>query len=65
MSPTLEAIVETVIPGSIAAEIGIHPGDEILAINDQKLQDLIDYQYAAAEEFLNIRIRRPDGQIWT
>lgn len=65
MSPTLEAIVETVIPGSIAAEIGIYPGDKILAINDQQLQDLIDYQYAAAEEFLNIRIKRPDGQIWT
>jgi putative radical SAM enzyme (TIGR03279 family) len=65
MSADSKAIVETVIPGSIAAEIGINPGDEILAVNDQKLQDLIDYQYAIADEIINITVRRPDGQVWT
>lgn len=65
MSADSKAIVETVIPGSIAAQIGINPGDEILTVNDQELLDIIDYQYAMADEAVNIAVRRPDGQVWT
>lgn len=65
MSSTCKAIVETVAPGSIAAEIGINPGDEILTINGQRLQDLIDYQYGISDEMINIAVKRPDGHVWT
>ena len=49
-------------PGSVADEIGLRPGDELLAINDQAVEDIIDVQYYAAEEELELLVRR-DGEI--
>ncbi len=45
-------------PGSLADELDIRPGDELLAINDQAVEDIIDVQYYAAEEELVLLIRR-------
>jgi putative radical SAM enzyme (TIGR03279 family) len=49
-----------VASGSVAADIGLRPGDELLAINDQAVQDVIDVQFYAAEESLELLIRRND-----
>ncbi|WP_420631956.1 DUF512 domain-containing protein [Candidatus Leptofilum sp.] len=49
-------------PGSVAAEIGLRAGDELLAINDNPVEDVIDVQFYAAEEFLTLQVRR-DGEI--
>ncbi len=45
-------------PGSVADDIGLLPGDELLAINDQTVQDIIDVQFYGAEETLELLIRR-------
>ncbi len=44
--------------GSVADDIGLQPGDELLAINDQTVQDVIDVQFYAAEESLELLVRR-------
>ena len=49
-------------PGSVAATLGLRPGDELLAINEQAVEDIIDVQYYAAEEELELLVRR-DGEI--
>ena len=49
-------------PGSVAAEMGLRPGDELLAINDQAVEDIIDVQFYAAEEELELLVRR-EGEI--
>ncbi|UCC51258.1 MAG: DUF512 domain-containing protein [Anaerolineaceae bacterium] len=49
-----------VVSGSVAADIGLRPGDELLAINDHAVQDVIDVQFYAAEESLELLIRRND-----
>lgn len=49
-------------PGSVAAAIGLHAGDELLAVNDQPVQDIIDVQFYAADEELTLTIRR-EGEI--
>ncbi|MCA9945592.1 MAG: DUF512 domain-containing protein [Anaerolineales bacterium] len=45
-------------PGSVAAKAGLQAGDELLAINDSPVEDVIDVQFYAAEEALTLLIRR-------
>ena len=45
-------------PDSVAAGIGLLPGDELLAINGNPVEDVIDVQFYAAEEQLTLLVRR-------
>ncbi|HET6446602.1 MAG TPA: DUF512 domain-containing protein [candidate division Zixibacteria bacterium] len=51
-------LVETVDADGLAFQLGIQPGDELLAINQNQLQDVIDVNYYAAEESLEFFLRR-------
>lgn len=54
--------VDAVQEGSIAAELGIEPGDAILRINGQPLRDEIDYMYVTGgENDLRIEWSTPEG----
>ena len=54
-------IIAAVRTGSVAEELGLRPGDELLSINGHPLRDVIDYRFYGAEEELELVIRR-DGQ---
>ena len=56
--------ISAIIPGSIAEQIGIEPGDILIAINDHQINDLIDYNYYADDEYLEIHIAKADGENW-
>ena len=47
----------------LAAEIGLQAGDELLAVNDRVVRDVIDVQFHAAEPELELLVRR-DGDLW-
>lgn len=53
-------LITGVVPGSVAGEIGLQPGDELLAINDNPVEDVIDVQFYGAEEYLELLVRRGD-----
>ncbi|HPU63458.1 MAG TPA: DUF512 domain-containing protein [Mobilitalea sp.] len=57
-------IIKEVETGSIAEELGLDPGDELISINDTEIIDIFDYQYLIKDEYLNILIRKPDGEEW-
>ena len=40
-----EHIIQSVRPGSIAEELGIEPGDILLEIDGQVIEDIFDYQF--------------------
>ena len=49
------------VPGSIAAEIGLEAGDRLWQINGQAVEDLIDYRFLTAEEEVDLLIEKKDG----
>lgn len=59
-----EHIVKSLIPGGIGEELGIEPGDKLLAINGSEIQDVFDYYYYEESEQLLLLIEKPDGEEW-
>ncbi|MBW2689775.1 MAG: DUF512 domain-containing protein [Deltaproteobacteria bacterium] len=55
----------TVEPGSIADELGVQPGDHLLEINGEPVNDLIDYLLEEPSEALHLEIVRSDKELWT
>ncbi|WP_026507316.1 DUF512 domain-containing protein [Butyrivibrio sp. MC2013] len=57
-------LIKEVNPGSIAEEVGIEVGDYLLAINDNEIKDIFDYQYFTENEEVNVLIQKRDGEPW-
>jgi putative radical SAM enzyme (TIGR03279 family) len=57
------ALVDAVEPESIADELGIQPGDQLLSINGVRPRDLIDLQFLVTAEDLTLEVQDPDGTI--
>ncbi len=57
-------IVKKTDPGSIAEEMEIAPGDKILQINGEDIEDIFDYQYLIQDEYIEVLVKKPDGDEW-
>lgn len=57
-------IIQNTEPGSIAEEMGIGAGDCLLAINGKEITDIFDYRYLVQDEYIEVLIRKPDGEEW-
>ena len=54
--------VSRIDPNSIAEELGIQVGTELLAVNGRPLSDFLDWEFLTADEELVIEARQPDGE---
>ena len=54
-------LIAEVAPGSAAKELGLHPGDRLVAINGHPLRDALDYQFYLADDHLDLQLER-DGE---
>ncbi len=59
-----EHIIKSIAPGSIAEEMGIEPGDRLISIDGQEIEDIFDYQFYSEDEELLLLIEKPDGEQW-
>lgn len=57
-------VIKEVLEGSIAAELEIAPGDKLLSIGGNEIEDIFDYQYYVEDEYIEILIEKPDGEQW-
>ncbi len=57
-------VIASVEPGSIAEELEIEAGDMLLEINGNKIEDVFDYHYLMNEEYVELLIRKADGEEW-
>lgn len=56
--------ISQVKEGSIAWELEVEPGDELLSINGETIEDVFDYHYLVNDEYLELLIRKPSGEEW-
>ena len=54
--------VTVVHPDSIAAELGLQEGTELLAVNGRELEDFLDWEFLTAEEEFVLHVRQPGGE---
>jgi putative radical SAM enzyme (TIGR03279 family) len=54
--------VTAVHPHSIAAELGLREGTELLSVNGRELQDFLDWEFLTADEQFLLHVRHPDGE---
>lgn len=60
----INTIIKQVEPNSIGEELGIQPGDILISINDTRVEDIIEYRFLINDEFLNVVIKKPNGDEW-
>ena len=59
----MSAIVNKVLEGSIAEELEIEAGDEIVSIDETEMSDMIDYNFLCKSDFLTIEIKKKNGEV--
>ncbi len=61
---SMKNIIVKVLKNSIAEELELEPGDELISVNNCTIKDYIDYKYQISDDFVLFEIRKQDGEIW-
>lgn len=56
--------IKAVDPGSIAEELELEPGDRLLTINGNEVEDIFDYEYYVDSESMVMLVEKADGELW-
>lgn len=54
--------ISSVVPGSLAEQLGLGPGSVLQQVNGQAVADILDFRLAMAEESVDVVWRDADGQ---
>jgi len=57
-------VIASVEPGSIADEMELEAGDILLEVNGNIIEDVFDYHYLMNEEYVEILVRKANGEEW-
>ena len=57
-----ENVIVKVEKNSIAEELGIEPGDILIAINGKPVLDVFDYRYLINDEYIELTIKTKQGR---
>lgn len=61
---TSKNIIDKIHKDSIAEELQLDIGDEILSINGSEIKDIIDYKYLISDEYIELNIKKLNGEIF-
>ena len=64
MNRKMEHRITQIEDHSIGQELGIEPGDILISVNGEEVEDVFDYRYLTQSEELVLLIRKPDGEEW-
>ena len=57
-------LIKSVDPDSIAEELELEPGDRLLEINGNEVEDIFDYEYYVDSESMLMLVEKADGELW-
>ncbi|KAB3533166.1 DUF512 domain-containing protein [Alkaliphilus serpentinus] len=57
-------VISHIEAGSIAEELGLEVGDILLSINGNQIEDIIEYKFYIADEYLEVAIEKSNGEEW-
>lgn len=57
-------VIKSIDAGSIAEELGLEPGDRLLTIDGQELEDIFDYEYYINSESILMVVLKQNGEEW-
>lgn len=60
----MKNVITSVMPDSIAEEVGIEENDILLSVNGEKIVDIIDYRFLTNDEEIVLEIQKPNGEVW-
>ena len=60
----MQNVIIKVEKDSIAEEMGIEVGDVLVDIDNTPIKDVLDYRYMIQGEYIEVGIRKPDGEEW-
>ncbi|MDE5680334.1 MAG: DUF512 domain-containing protein, partial [Lachnospiraceae bacterium] len=55
-------VIKRVESGSIAEEMGLEPGDSILAVDGTVIEDIFDYQFLIQDTYIEVLVGTKDGE---
>lgn len=58
----VKGIIAQVAQGSLGEELGLEAGDRLLAVNGEKITDIIDLSFALADEEIELWIEKANGE---
>ncbi|MBP2026660.1 putative radical SAM enzyme (TIGR03279 family) [Acetoanaerobium pronyense] len=56
-------IITKIEKGSIAEELEIKPGDILVSINNEKIEDIIEYKYLCCDEYIEMEILTKENEL--
>ena len=57
-------IIREILPDSIAEEMQMEPGDEIVQVNGETIEDIFDYQYLIQDDYIEVLLKKVSGEEW-
>ena len=57
-------IISRVEPGSIGEELSLEPGDRLLAVNGEEVEDIFDYEYYVESPSVTLLVEKASGEEW-
>lgn len=55
-------VIQSVEPGSIAEEMGLEPGDRIVAVDQTEIEDIFDYQFLIQDTYIEVLVEAKGGE---
>ncbi len=64
MAAVKEHVISQIEPNSIAQEMELEPGDVLVRINGQEMEDVFDYHFLINDEYLVLDVIKRNGEEW-